>query len=132
MIVVLIIIILIIVVLIIIILIIVVLIIIILIMLWRRIKKCFGKISDLKQSQKMILDKSRQLDYSNYILAGYYPRQIRQDFINIGWFNQELMRCVENVKEKSISINKLEFWSDQVQKIYQNTASRNEPITVCL
>ena len=52
------------------------------------------------------------------MIGNYYPKQIRQDFFNINWFNTELMRIPESTKETSLAVGKLEFWNDSLKQIY--------------
>jgi len=60
----------------------------------------------------------RKFDWATYVIGNYYPKQVRQDFFNINWFNVELMRIPESTKEVSLAMGKLEFWNDSLKQIY--------------
>lgn len=38
--------------------------------------------------------------------------------MNIYWFYHELSRAVENSKETSLGLGKIDFWADSVEKIF--------------
>ena len=60
----------------------------------------------------------RKFDWATYVIGNYYPKQIRQDFFNINWFNAELMKVPESTREVSLAMGKLEFWNDSLKQIY--------------
>ena len=72
-------------------------------------KHSFSKLT-LASSQKLILDKSRQFAWSNYLIAPYFPSQLRSDYLALHWFNHELTRTIESVKEPTLAHSKLDFW----------------------
>jgi len=61
----------------------------------------------------------RKFDWTTYVTANFLPSNVRPDFYTIYWLYHELTRAVENTKETSLGLGKMEFWSDSIEKIFQ-------------
>lgn len=75
---------------------------------------------NLASSQTLIREKTRQFDWSAYIRAPYFPSAVRDDFLAIQWFNHELTRTMESVREVSLAHGKLDFWLSGLEEVYQD------------
>jgi len=53
------------------------------------------------------------------------------DYYSIYWFYYELTRAVESTKESSLGLGKIQFWSDSVEKIFEDKPIK-EPVSICL
>lgn len=51
--------------------------------------------------------------------ANFVPSSVRNDFYTIYWFYHELTRAVENSRETSLGLGKMEFWADSIEKIFE-------------
>ncbi len=72
----------------------------------------------IKANIKYCLFLIRKYDWGSYVIGNYYPAQIRMDFYAIQWLNLELMKIPETVKETSLAVNKLQFWTESINDIF--------------
>lgn len=75
--------------------------------------------ASLYQRTDKVLCWFRKFDWGSYVISNYYPKAIRDDFLAIQYFNIELMRIPEGVREQSLALQKLEFWTESLNDIYR-------------
>lgn len=85
----------------------------------------------LQSHQNYINDQIKKLDWVTHNVQNYYPSALRNAFCTINYFNQELMRIVEGTNQKHLGDNKLNFWMQCIENIYQEKPM-DEPISQCL
>lgn len=73
----------------------------------------------------------RKHDWNSYVIANYFPSTVRNDFYTVNWFNVELSRIALVTKEVTLGEGKMEFWSDSLNKIFENRPIK-EPVSICL
>lgn len=77
-------------------------------------------VSSLKNSHQITRDKIRQFDWTSYVVSPYLPKGMRDDYLAIQWFDQELSRAIGSVKEEAIARAKLDFWAQGIAELYND------------
>ncbi|CAD8050868.1 unnamed protein product [Paramecium sonneborni] len=85
----------------------------------------------LENSQKYIADLVQKTDWISFAISKHIPKQVRQDYLNICQFHNELARIEETSKERSLGVGKLQYWSDQIDQIFLDNPQR-DPLSICL
>jgi hypothetical protein len=70
----------------------------------------------------------RERDYNRYLLSFFVPRQIRDDLLSILALNVELQSIPEKTTEAPAAFIRLQWWSDQIDCIFNNEQHSPSPI----
>eukprot|EP00854_Cymbomonas_tetramitiformis_P006691 gene6691-8010_t len=87
---------------------------------------------DIRQAFGYCAQQVRRHDYEGYLCSLSLPKEYRAAAFAIRAFNVETVQAIENAKEPTLGLIRLQWWSSAVEDIYKKGPVPGQPVAVAL